>query len=182
MSTVNLLHMRPTFDKVTQGITDSDVIAFSSYIRTTWLESNVWSVDDLSVFGLTIRTNNDAEGWHRRLNERASRGHLQLYLMIQLLHDEASYVDIQVALISEGKSLRHVRRKYSRINDRLCELWSLYQDGELSTSKLLRRCSRLQLLRGVLRSLRPSCTLRGWDCLEKFTGVNEYAWSTGHEC
>jgi hypothetical protein len=109
MSTVNLL------DKVTQGITDSDVIAFSSYIRTTWLESNVWSVDDLSVFGLTIRTNNDVEGWHRRLNERASRGHLQLYLMIQLLYDEASYVDIQVALISEGKSLRHVRRKYSRI-------------------------------------------------------------------
>jgi hypothetical protein len=55
-------YMRPTFDKVTQGITDSDVIAFLSYILTTWLESKVWSVDDLSVFGLTIRTNNDVEG------------------------------------------------------------------------------------------------------------------------
>ena len=41
------------------------------YVQATWLESTVWSPDRWSIFNQSVRTNNDVEGWHRRLNHNA---------------------------------------------------------------------------------------------------------------
>ncbi|KAL8570124.1 hypothetical protein ACOMHN_033803 [Nucella lapillus] len=57
-----------------------------TYIHQTWIESAVWPPSSWSCFYRSIRTNNDVEGWHRRLNSKASSaGNLNLYLMLQLL-------------------------------------------------------------------------------------------------
>jgi hypothetical protein len=40
------------------------------YIQGVWVDG-VWSPADWSVFRRGIRTNNEVEGWHRRLNSRA---------------------------------------------------------------------------------------------------------------
>jgi hypothetical protein len=47
-----------------------------------------------SVFMLSVRTNNDCEGWHRRLNVQARRGTLPFYTLIALLHEEARLVQL----------------------------------------------------------------------------------------
>ena len=45
------------------------------YIRTTWVDfSAVWPPSCWSVFRRRIRTNNDVEGWHRRLKVQGSKG------------------------------------------------------------------------------------------------------------
>ena len=50
-----------------------------------------------------IRTNNDIEGWHNRMNQRASfRRQLQFYLLVKLLHSEAMPVELQVELVSQA--------------------------------------------------------------------------------
>ena len=50
-----------------------------------------------------IRTNNDIEGWHNRMNQRASsRCQLQFYLLVKLLHNEAMPVELQVELVSQA--------------------------------------------------------------------------------
>ena len=50
-----------------------------------------------------IRTNNDIEGWHNRMNQRASfRRQLQFYLLKKLLHSEAMPVELQVELVSQA--------------------------------------------------------------------------------
>ena len=49
------------------------------------------------------RTNNDVEGWHRRINTKAGRTTLQFYLLVPLLHQEADHVDLTAKLLSSDK-------------------------------------------------------------------------------
>ena len=41
------------------------------YIDQTWMKSSVWPIESWCVFKRTVRTNNDCEGWHLRLNNLA---------------------------------------------------------------------------------------------------------------
>ncbi|XP_078676410.1 uncharacterized protein LOC144913542 [Branchiostoma floridae x Branchiostoma belcheri] len=41
----------------------------------------------------SVRTNNDVEGWHTRLNLKAKKAALPLYLLIDLLHREGRLAD-----------------------------------------------------------------------------------------
>ncbi|KAK4301510.1 hypothetical protein Pmani_026288 [Petrolisthes manimaculis] len=41
-----------------------------AYIRETWIQNSMWPPESWSVFNRSVRTNNDTEGWHRRLNTR----------------------------------------------------------------------------------------------------------------
>lgn len=138
-------HMQPAFDKLVADVTEPRLLELTTYIQNTWLQNSVWSVDSICVFRQTIRTNNDVEGWHRRLNHRAQRGRLSLYLLIRLLFGESRFVTVQLTLLSEGKLKRASRKKFSHINSELSSLWDRYEGQQISTSKLLRRCSRLTL-------------------------------------
>jgi hypothetical protein len=40
----------------------------------------------MSVFGKSVRTNNDVEGWHNRVNTHAQKCNLQFYLLIELMY------------------------------------------------------------------------------------------------
>jgi len=65
------------------------------YVRTNWIESKTWPPECWSVYRRVIRTNNDVEGWHHRLNARARKNTLQFYVLVQLLYREASVVNWQ---------------------------------------------------------------------------------------
>jgi len=62
------------------------------YVRSTWLQHAIWAPANVSAYGQQVRTNNDVEGWHRRLNARARRGDLPFYVTVRLLQDEAKQV------------------------------------------------------------------------------------------
>ena len=60
-------------------------------------------------------TNNDTEGWHHVLNRGAEgKTRLPLYLLIQLLHQEARLTSLQIRLVTE-KKLKKVQRKTYRM-------------------------------------------------------------------
>ena len=65
-----------------------------------------------SVFGHYTWTNNDVEGWHFRMNEKAKKGQLPFYMLICLLFEEAQQVNIQVCLVSQNKLTCHECHKY----------------------------------------------------------------------
>lgn len=90
-----------------------------------------------------VRTNNDVEGYHRRLNAAATRGSLPFYVLIELLGREAAMVELQAKLVSEDKLKRHQRKKYAHLQGRMFKYWNEYVEGSRSTSSLLRACSRL---------------------------------------
>ena len=63
---------------------------------------------DVAVFKRSVRSNNDVEGWHRRLNQKASRGQLNMYLLLLLLGTETELLKVQLTFLKE---LSHIRRQ-----------------------------------------------------------------------
>ena len=86
--------IRNAFDELEGEATTDAQRQLCTYIRATWLESTVWSPSTWSVFGCSVRSNNDVEGWHRRLNAKAQHGQLNLYLLLSLLASEAAIVNV----------------------------------------------------------------------------------------
>jgi hypothetical protein len=94
-----------------------------------------------------MQTNNGVEGRHRRAKQEAHQhGDLNLYLLIELLHVEATHANHQLRLMSDGRLRRYCHGDTTSLNGRLNTLWTVYCAGELSISKSLKRAARLQLL------------------------------------
>lgn len=136
-------HIHSTFNNLASCATTHALQELIIYIRNTWIESSIWPVESWSVFNQSVRTNNDVEGWHRRLNHRANRGQLPLYLLIGLLHDESRLASLYVRLVSEGKLKRHQKKTYANLQAKLQTYWQEFINGERSTKRLLRACARL---------------------------------------
>ena len=93
--------------------TTSELIELAKYIEATWLLSRTWSPDRWSVFGQSVRTNNDVEGWHNRLKNRAHRN-MPFYRLIETLERESRWTSLSCRSVSESKLCRHQRQKYRR--------------------------------------------------------------------
>ncbi|KAK4288761.1 hypothetical protein Pmani_038232 [Petrolisthes manimaculis] len=114
---------------------------FMDYVDQTWLQSPVWKTENWSVFGRSIRTNNDVEGWHPKLNRRAKKGNLPFYLLISLLYSEANEIPNQVQLVKEGKLKRYQRKQVRKLQGRLMKQWEDYNEKKITTGQLLKKCS-----------------------------------------
>ena len=136
-------HIQPVCQRLSREATTEPLKQLTRYIQTTWIDSSWCPPRRWSVFQQATRTNNDLEGWHRRLNVKAKKGNLALYTMIHLLSQEAEMVNVQVRLVTQGVVLRNHRKKYKKLHNKLSQSWSKFIDGELSTFQLLKLCSRL---------------------------------------
>lgn len=114
---------------------------FMDYVRETWLTHRIWKVENWSVFGRSIRTNNDVEGWHHKLNKSAKKGNLPFYLLINLLYLEAKEIPNQVKLVKEGKLKRRQRKQVKEIQGRIMGVWNDYNERKITTSQLLKKCA-----------------------------------------
>ncbi|KAH3715730.1 hypothetical protein DPMN_058442, partial [Dreissena polymorpha] len=93
-----------------------------------------------------VRTYNDVEGWHKRLNRRANKGNLSFYLLITLLFEEATEVPKQCKLIKEKQFKRYQSKQIRAIQGRLWAAWERYRMKEICTSELLnQRCRFMDL-------------------------------------
>ena len=116
---------------------------FLTYVEKQWIRNNFFDPTRWSIYMEKIRTNNDLEGWHHRLNYKAKRGQLQFYLLIELLHKEGSLVTIQTKLVSTGKLRRQQCKKYQKIQGNLKKIWKRYNRGSINVDQLLSACSHL---------------------------------------
>lgn len=114
---------------------------FFNYVDETWLHHNVWTVENWSVFGRSIRTNNDVEGWHHKLNRSAKKGNLPFYLLISLLYSEAKEIPNHIKLVKEGKLKRYQRNRVKEIQGRIIQVWKEYNDKNITTGQLLKKCA-----------------------------------------
>ena len=89
------------------------------FITATSRPTSTWS-----VFGQSVRTNNYVEGWHCRLNGKASHRQLNLYLLLTLLGGEAALVDVNVNLVKEFQ--RQQRRSTRSASARLFHVWDTH--------------------------------------------------------
>ena len=112
------------------------------YVKENWIESTIWPPAAWSIFMQSVRTNNDVEGWHKRINSKARKTNLCLYLLIQVLHEEAQLINVQVRLISDHKLRRHQRKTYRHLQAKIFEHWEAFNNKEKTATQLLRSCSQ----------------------------------------
>ncbi|KAK3729886.1 hypothetical protein QZH41_005332 [Actinostola sp. cb2023] len=136
--------IQPTWQQLKGNATTPALRNVVNYVTDTWIEGNTWPPSAWSVYGRSIRTNNDLEGWHNALNKRASgKAQLPMFLLIKLLHNEASLVSLLIRLVSEKKLRRIQRRKYRQLQSKIFEQWAAYEANEKTAIQLLSACSRL---------------------------------------
>ena len=72
------------------------------YMRSTWFNSSVWKPANLCSYQRLVRTNNDVECYHRRLNQRCVTAYPSLYKLLDVIHNEARLVELTAKLISSN--------------------------------------------------------------------------------
>ncbi|KAL8562052.1 hypothetical protein ACOMHN_031823 [Nucella lapillus] len=114
-----------------------------AYVCHTWLDNTLWHPSSWSAFYRFVRTNNDVEGWHRRLNSKAARGQLNLYLLLQLLSGEAALVSVNLTLLRESAIIRRQRKAAKNATGRLFKLLDQLIAREKTARQTLRAASKL---------------------------------------
>ena len=83
-----------------------------------------------TVHRQSVRTNNDVEGWHHRINRKAQKPNLQMYILIVLLHKEARLLPTQLKMV-RGKTLMLPKEMQHRI----FALWDKYSEQEITVNQ-----------------------------------------------
>ena len=99
-------HIQPAFNNLRDSLpndVDERVMALVTYVNDNWIGSRLWPPSSWCTFQSSIRTNNNVELWHSRLNEVSCHCKLDLYKHATLLYREAQYVTLQAVLVSEGR-------------------------------------------------------------------------------
>ena len=138
-------HIPDTFNRLQEKATNQDNQAIQDvlhYVYRTWINNNIFNIEYWSVFMTSIRTNNDVEGWHNRINYRvAARWPVPFYSILTELYSEAADIPLQLKMVTEGKLQRYQRRHTRQIQGKLFTLWYQYCNNTISASRLLKECA-----------------------------------------
>ncbi|XP_060583721.1 uncharacterized protein LOC132739906 [Ruditapes philippinarum] len=63
-------HIVPTFRDLQGRSTNPQIVAFCSYLERQWIGNPSFQESLWCVFPQPVRTNNDVEGWHQRINRK----------------------------------------------------------------------------------------------------------------
>jgi hypothetical protein len=86
---------------------------FFNYIYNNWMQPGIWSPEAWSVFLQIIRTNNDAEGWHNKINKKGKGAGLHFYKLVQMLFLESEFVEVEEAFSLSTYSCCPIRVLFS---------------------------------------------------------------------
>ncbi|XP_061192163.1 uncharacterized protein LOC133200365 [Saccostrea echinata] len=134
-------HIGQAFNKLRERASTPLLEELMVYLEETWIDNPLWPTHSWSVFRQSIRTNNDVEGWHRRLNDQSPNGQLPFYVLVPLLHQEANLLPLQRKLVSEGKLCRRQRKTGQQ--QRIFRLWDQYESKEIRSLRFLSKCGKI---------------------------------------
>ena len=122
------------------------LLCLLNYVEKNWINNVLWIPKFWSVYKQPIRTNNDAEGWHLRINRRGRDGTPPFYNLLELLYKEAELIPLQAELLNQKKLKRSHRKKYNCIQHSIFKHWKEYEQKkntieEISPWKLLKLVS-----------------------------------------
>ena len=140
LMTLNILppeKIKPMF----QAIMDQaagPLLDLCEYMKKQWIDSSIFQTECWSVYMQTITTNNETEGWNRRIELKADgKIGLNVYELIQLLFSEASLLPLNVELLCQDKLRNYQRRQHKESQTRIFGLWHEYENRAINTRELL---------------------------------------------
>lgn len=111
------------------------------YFHKNWINNTKTPPSTWSTFKRFIRTNNDVEGWHRKLNSALDEDHPNMYKLIERIVLETADLPLQIRLVAQEKLMRRTRKDAASKHAQLEELWARYEAKEFTVSQYLRECS-----------------------------------------
>jgi len=114
------------------------------YNTETWMDNELWPPTSWSCHRQSVRTNNDTELWHARLNRRTSAGNLGIYQQAERLYQELKLIQLTMKTMSDRKvGWRCTKGEQLCINARIERYYDEYDAGTWSAAKLLSTCSHI---------------------------------------
>ena len=108
-------HIQPAYDDLhVRAKATALILPLMDYIQSTWVDG-ILTPEDWSVYGHAVRTNNDLERWHRRLNFNVKTAP-PFYQSVEELHREAGII--------REKKLKKIKRKGTKeMKEKIYEEW-----------------------------------------------------------
>lgn len=140
-------HIVGTFDRLKMrcplGEATAPLRKLLNYYEVNWITNTKTPPATWSTYKRAVRTNNDVEGWHNRLNEGSQCAHPNMYLLIRQLAKETTILPLQISLVAQECLMRRVTKKAADKQDALIKIWDQYEVDAISASALLRACGKL---------------------------------------
>ena len=115
------------------------MIKLYAYVQKTWFGSSVWKPRDICAYRRLVRTNNDAEGYHTRLNGMCG-AKPPVYNLLKVLYREAQLVSIDCQLITSKLVTMQRRKKTKDLDIHVQDLWDKFDEGLIDARELLYHC------------------------------------------
>ncbi|XP_052268620.1 uncharacterized protein LOC127869999 [Dreissena polymorpha] len=131
-------HIRETFAALRDRANTPQLDSLVTYMDRQWLQHVLFNPENWSIFRRSVRTNNDVEGWHHKLNTTVRYGGCSIYVLVPTLMTEAEIVAIAVAADDLD---RDVATKYTKLEEKIQSLWDKYMGNEVSTTHFLKSVS-----------------------------------------
>ncbi|KRY45209.1 hypothetical protein T03_1233 [Trichinella britovi] len=124
------------------------IAALFNYFRVEWIPPDRLLM--CNVYNVNIRTNNDLEGWHFKMNRLAGKRHLGFYELLQLLIDEQGSTETLIQQVTSGRvtasDLQIKNKKYEELQQRITALTAEYDGGTRTLEQFLRAVAYLLLI------------------------------------
>ncbi|CAC5384543.1 unnamed protein product [Mytilus coruscus] len=134
------MHIRDTFNTLRDRANTPQLQELVAYIDRQWFHNAVINVADWCIFKRTVRTNNDVEGWHNRINTAAKHAGVPFYVLVPDLMTEAEVVDYSVRA---DDLERDIHRKYTILEEKIQTAWDQYMDSVITTTHFLKVIAKL---------------------------------------
>lgn len=120
------------FDTIRANAVDNDKLdLLFNYIKRNWIDSSTFPPSTWNVYRKETRSNNDCEGWHRRIC-CATETAPPMFCLISILFSDSEKLPLQNQMVEDG-SLQRVQRRDVRDRKRQYEdLWGQFEEGHLT--------------------------------------------------
>ncbi|KAH3840543.1 hypothetical protein DPMN_113993 [Dreissena polymorpha] len=135
--------IEPAFQLLAARAKTEQTVRFARYMEEQWLNNELFDIDCLSVYGISVITNNDTEGWHQSLNRKAGGQDLTFYRLVPALCAVAENVQYELRYLRDDQSTRRVRPVSRMIEKSIRDLLARYKAKDITTSELLSECAKV---------------------------------------
>ena len=130
-------HFKGMMSEASAPGNDERLVKLLDYVNRCWFSSPVWSPKDFCLYQRLVRTNNDLEGYHNRINKKLPRHNPAVYVLLPILYAEAELVEVTCSLVSNQNVKMHRRKKTRDTQARLCFLWDELEDHNITAEEFL---------------------------------------------
>jgi hypothetical protein len=113
------------------------------YFANTWLPqtnppaAGTFRPQMWNVYDVDIRTTNDLEGWHHKMNNLLRKHHPNIWALLTAIREEQSVTEVTVQQITAGRVVKRKKKAYKECQRRIDNLRSDYRNGAINVIDLI---------------------------------------------